>query len=63
MSDSPAAVAARYAAIERERRAFGDQRRHLSPEESAALMDDLWGPLPAEALRWAADVFGDEPAA
>lgn len=62
MDEPSTTVAARYERIAAERAAYGDQRRHLSPEESAALLDDLWGPLPDDAVAWAARLFGDDPA-
>lgn len=54
-------VAERYAAIEAERVAHGDQRRHLTREESAALIADLYGPTPQdpEATAWALHLFGE----
>lgn len=63
MSDpSPAAVAARYERIAAERAANGDHRRHLGREESLALLDQLWGPIPDDAMAWADGLFADDPA-
>lgn len=63
MSDpSTAAADARYERIAAERAANGDHRRHLSREESLALLDQLWGPIPDDAMAWAERLFTD-PAA
>lgn len=56
---TPEAVTERYERIAAERAALGDQRRHLSPAESAALLAELWGPLPDDARAWADQVLTD----